>query len=196
MNVEEILKQPESAERTAALVEWFQSLYEGEPPTLVGGAAVEMYTGGAYTTGDLDFVGSVPSAVERRLLEEGFEKKGRHWIREEGRVFLEFPVSSLEEGERPVEVEVGGHRVRVLSPEALIVDRLAAWQFWRSEQDAVNALLIARAVMVDEEVLDGLAERREVKPALESLREAIERWAVENPDQEALSSWAKQIPGE
>ena len=196
MNLEEVLKQPESAERTAALVEWFQSLYEGEPPTLVGGAAVELYTGGAYTTGDLDFVGSVPSAVERKLLEHGFKKKGRHWIHEEGRLFLEFPSSSLDEREHPVEVEVGGHRVRILSPEALIVDRLAAWQLWRSEQDAVNALLIARAVPLEEGVLDQLAERREVAPALERLREAIEAWARETPAQEELSSWAKQIPGE
>lgn len=157
---------------------------------------MELYTGGAYTTGDLDFVGSVPSSVERELLEHGFEKKGRHWIHEEGRLFLEFPGSSLDEGELPVEVEVGGHRVRVLSPEALIVDRLAAWQFWRSEQDALNALLIARAVSVDEEVLGGLAGRRQVEPALGRLREALEQWTRETPGQEELSSWAKQIPGE
>ena len=39
-----ILGQPDSIERTAAFAEWLQSLYPSDPPVLVGGSAVELYT--------------------------------------------------------------------------------------------------------------------------------------------------------
>ena len=190
-----MLRQPHSPERTAALAEWIQSLF-ADKPTLVGGAAVELYTGGAYTTGDLDFVGRVPASVERLLRENGFAKKGRHWIHEEGQVFIEFPSQALDEGELSVELDVDGRRVRVLAPEALIVDRLAAWQFWKSEQDAVNALLVARAVPTSSETLRSLAARRQVLPALHRLQQGLARWSDEQSTPEELAAWARQIPRE
>lgn len=192
VSLSEILQWPDTAARTAALAEWIQSLFGDSGPILVGGAAVELYTGGAYSTGDLDFVGRVPPSVEQTLREHGFTRQGRHWIHEEGRVFVEFPSASLGEGERAVELELEGHRVRVLAPEALIVDRLAAWQFWGSEQDAVNALLVARAVTPNAETLERLAARREVLSALERLRGALARWAHDEPTPEELTAWARR----
>jgi hypothetical protein len=82
-----ILELPEGPERTLALVAWFQALYESQPaPILVGGGAVELYTGGAYQTGDLDFVGSVPAKVAAELEEAGFRKQAHHWLHEDGEV--------------------------------------------------------------------------------------------------------------
>lgn len=196
MRWSDILDRPESPARTAALAEWIQSLYDDDEPILVGGAAVELYTGGAYSTGDLDFVGHVPPSVEEALREHGFSKKGRHWTHEEGRVFVEFPGANLGEGERAVVLELDGHRVRLVAPEALIVDRLAAWQFWRSEEDAVNALLIARAVATDPDALQALATRRQVVPALERLTRALERWSETEPTPEELTAWAEKPPTE
>ncbi|MDX1645374.1 MAG: hypothetical protein R3244_13550 [Thermoanaerobaculia bacterium] len=196
MRFAEILRLPDSAARTAAIAEWIQSLYEDEVPILVGGAAVELYTGGAYSTGDLDFVGHVPASVDSALRAHGFTRDGRHWIHEEGRVFVEFPGASLGEGERAAEIEIDGHRVRLLAPEALVVDRLAAWQFWRSEEDAANALLVARAVATDPDALQALGERREVVPALERLIEALERWSETDPNPEELIEWARRPPTE
>ena len=52
--------------KTARLAAWVQGLYEGlgSAPILVGGAVVELITGGAYTTGDLDFAGTVPKEID------------------------------------------------------------------------------------------------------------------------------------
>ena len=75
MEFEMILALPEGPERTTVIVEWIQSLYADDDrvPVFVGGAAVEILTGGAYTTGDLDFVGSVP-AVVGTVLKERFRE--------------------------------------------------------------------------------------------------------------------------
>jgi hypothetical protein len=43
-----------------------------EPPVLVGGAAVEFYTGGAVTSGDFDLVTPHRSALEEALRPHGF----------------------------------------------------------------------------------------------------------------------------
>src|SRR5687768_4589224 len=98
----------DSPARTAALAAWVQGLFVGSPAVLVGGSAVELYTSGAYVSGDLDFVGAVPAEVAARLRRAGFRKTGRHWVHERGRVFLEFPASRLEPTQEVVDLSVGG----------------------------------------------------------------------------------------
>jgi hypothetical protein len=76
VKIAEVLATKEGPRRTAALVVWLQSLFEkdGTVPVLVGGAAVELYTLGAYTTGDVDLVGTVTPRVARALMAAGFER--------------------------------------------------------------------------------------------------------------------------
>jgi hypothetical protein len=196
--LENILSLPEGPGRTAALAAWLQSLYDTdlEKPILVGGAAVELYTGGAYTTGDLDFVGRVPPAVSRTLEDAGFSRRGRHWIHEAGEIFLEFPSSRLENGEESVILEVEGHRVVVVDPEALIADRLAAWQAWQSPEDGVSAWLLTRGSKPDLKRVRSLAESKGVPEAAGRLSEAVERWKRHDPTREELVEWAENHPGE
>lgn len=193
-----ILALPEGPRRTAAVVAWLQGQYveDRNKPVLVGGAAVELYSGGAYTTGDLDFVGSVPPAVATALDRAGFERRGRHWVHEVGEIFIEFPSSSLDSGEESVILEAEGQRVVVVEPEALIVDRLAAWQIWKSPEDGINAWLIARGRRVDRQRVEALAEAKGVSAALRVLAKAVDRWRHRDPTEEELVSWAQSIPGE
>lgn len=53
MTLNEALLLPDGPERTTALVAWIQSLFgEGaEVPILVGGGAVEIFTGGVQVNG-------------------------------------------------------------------------------------------------------------------------------------------------
>lgn len=126
---------------------WLQSSYASweSVPILVGGGAVELYTDGAYTTGDLDFVGDVSGEVAEVLDRSGFRRAGRHWIHEQGRVFLEFPGSHLEPPSEPARLRRAGVTLRIIRAEALLADRLAAWKFWRSEVDLLNALRLLHA---------------------------------------------------
>lgn len=192
----EIIALPDGLEKTARLVAWLQGLYEDRSsvPVLVGGAAVELMTGGAYTTGDLDFVGSVPPEVGKRLVAAGFERKGRHWIHSEGQIFLEFPSARLEPDEEKTDLKVAGLRIDVVAPEALVVDRLAAWKFWNSAVDGVNAFLLLRAVgnELDEKMLERLATRREVTRALARARAFASRFQSSDPKPEELTRWAEK----
>ena len=169
----------EGPTRVAALASWLQSLVPAAAgkPVLVGGGAVELYSGGAYRTADLDFVGSLGEEGRRRLEAVGFRRQGRHWIHEEHQLFFEFPGAHLEEGESAAVIEVGEYSVLVIGLEELIVDRLAAWQFWDSEVDAVNALRLQQgsADELDPTRLREIAESHGVTSALAALEEFTKR---------------------
>ena len=194
MDLPAILAMPDGISKTAALVAWVQGLFEsGTKPILVGGAAVELYTGGAYTTGDLDLVGTAGPSAARALSQAGFHRQGRHWIHEEGQVFLEFPSSALHEGERAVRLVVDSHDVLVVSPEDLIAERLAAWQHWRSAIDGVNAWLVywARRGSIDRRRLRQQAGIRKAEAALLTLSQLARRASRRQPTPEEIERWAR-----
>lgn len=191
--IEDLLTLPEGPARTAALVEWFQSLFdEAAVPVLVGGAAVELFTAGAYTTGDLDFAGEVTPSVARRLHEAGFDKEGRSW-RLGDEVFLELPSSRLDPGARAVRLVIGDSSVLVLGADELLLDRLAAWKHWGSEIDATNALLLwtQHRSRLDQERLRRRAVEAGVEDALASLLDLVGgRQSL--PPQEEIERWVRQ----
>jgi hypothetical protein len=155
-------------------------------------AAVELYSGGAYRTGDLDFAGSLGEEAAHQLRAHGFEKHGRHWIHEEHQIFLEFPRAALETEERAATIEVGEYTVLVIGLEELIVDRLAAWQFWRSEVDGVNAFLLVRASeSIDWTRLRKLSEKREVVDSLDTLEELADRDDKKEISDQDLEAWSR-----
>jgi len=185
--------------RVAALAAWLQSLAPTteESPVLVGGGAVELYSGGAYRTGDLDFVGRLGEEGERQLEAAGFRRRGRHWIHEEHQIFLEFPSDHLQEGESAAIIKVGEYSVVVIGLEELIVDRLAAWRFWSSEIDAVNAvrLIQGSAADLDPARLREIAEDRGVAPALRALEQFVEGLGGREPSSQELDEWTRRGSG-
>lgn len=197
MTFDEALAEPEGPRRTAAVVAWIQGLYApGRAPVLVGGAAVELFTGGAYVTGDLDFVGDVPDTVARRLRAEGFRRGGRHWLHEAAELFVEFPGSSLGAEEEAVQLEIGGHCLTVVSLEDLLVDRLGCWAHWQSSVDGVNAwrLLRARREELDVPRLHRRAEQAGFARALDALLALEAQYIADEPASAALEAWARRGP--
>ena len=186
---------PEGPERFASIAAWVQGLYpKGVAPALVGGGAVSLHTDGAYVTSDLDFVGVVPQEVALELTNAGFHRKGRYWVHEEFEIFLEFPAAALDPGATTEVIERAGQQVIVLGLEELMVDRLCAWQFWQSEIDAVNALLLwrARGERIDLRRLNQLAIAAQVAEPLESLQRFHARFDNKEPDTASLRSWARR----
>jgi hypothetical protein len=198
VRIAEILELPEGPARTAALVGWIQGLFsdKGSAPVLVGGAAVELYTLGAYTTGDLDLVGTVTPEAAAALADAGFERQGRHWIHEEAQVFVEFPGAALGPNEKASWLELEGHRVRIISAEDLLVDRLGAWEYWQSAVDGLNALLLWRARKdgMDIERVERRISETGWRRAWCSLIEFAERWESDDPAIEEVERWANAGP--
>lgn len=198
MEIDQVLASEEGPRRTAALVQWLQNLFEGEGavPVLVGGSAVELYTLGAYTTGDVDLVGTVTPRAAHALRAAGFERRGRHWIHEAAQVFVEFPASALEPEEESTWIELEGQRVLVISIEDLLVDRLGAWQYWKSSVDGVNAWLLWRAQRqrIDAERLERRLTRSGWLTAWRSLARFSARWENDEPPPEEVEEWANAGP--
>jgi len=105
---------------------------------------------------------------------------------------VEFPSSSLDPNDKTATLAIAGHRVLTLKPEALIADRLASWQFWKSGVDGVNAYLIWRKVHkhLDQRYLGALAKARKTEKALRRLRAFAKRFSKRDPSQEELEEWA------
>ena len=200
MSLEETILIPEGPRRTAAIASWVQDLFRKEDhvPVLVGGAAVEILTGGAYTTGDFDFVGLVPATVRRELEASGFKKTGRHWIHEQAEIFLEFPGEALGAEERAVLRQAFGYEVVVVSIEDLLVDRLGAWAYWKSGVDGANAFVVFRTCReeIDHDRLALRARQTGFEGALEALRAFDAEWSDGDPNPEALETWANNGPQE
>jgi hypothetical protein len=104
---------------------------------IVGGAAVEFYTGGAVATGDFDIVAAADNELEQSLLEQGFLRpraRGalmRGFIHPDLAFGVELVSGALFDGRadrgRLWEVEIGDGHVLFAAPEDLIADRLAQY---------------------------------------------------------------------
>lgn len=62
---------------------------------IVGGQAVEIYTAGQHTTGDVDLAVSDRSKAEKVLGGLGFNREGRIWIHPEWNIAIDLVASSL-----------------------------------------------------------------------------------------------------
>jgi hypothetical protein len=106
----------------------------GQMPIVVGGEALELYTQGSYTTGDIDL--KAPYTITEAVLREwGFTKRGRVWLNESYDLYIDLLGEKLEEGaeaeKRTEVIEIAdGKTIRVLSIEDLIIDRLNAFKWW------------------------------------------------------------------
>ncbi len=110
-----------------------QSIY------LVGGQAVETYTAGQFTTGDIDITSTDRETTEGILGRMGFKRGGMVWINEALGMAVHIVDMIPNRTEKTRLIRVGPFTVRVVGIEDLIVDRLAAAKLWKSDRDAEQA---------------------------------------------------------
>jgi len=135
------------------------NLPSGSRAVLVGGALVEFYTSGQYTTGDIDIVGDRDNIV--RLLESaGFERTGRVYVNADLDLVIDIAGQSLRRTETVENVEVEGYSAPVVSIEDTVVDRLLAAKFWSSRTDWEQATLLFEA---HKSHIDGVELKRKAR---------------------------------
>lgn len=145
-------------------------------PVLVGGAAVEYYTHGWYTSGDIDaLLYSAHPKVSQVMEGLGFVRKGKDWMHSAlPDLYVEFPgvlgdpLWNLD----PDEIEIDGHRVRIISLEGLILDKVGSYLIG-SMIDGVNvlALLNAGTDQLDWEFIEDHSRAEGSWEALQRLKE-------------------------
>ena len=122
----------------------------GITAVLVGGACATVYSGGAYTSEDLDLIiQSTPGqpALDEAMASIGFSRKQAQYFHAKSDFFVEFPRGPLAIGQdvriKPVRVKVGRSRILALSATDSCRDRLAAFFHWNDRESLDVAVAIA-----------------------------------------------------
>jgi predicted nucleotidyltransferase len=126
---------------------------KGIQTVLVGGAVVEYYTAGGYTTADIDMI--LPplekQEIETVMKEIGFERfeDYRHWLHPHIPVPVEFPPGPLQVGHLLIqevnEIEVEKIKLKILKVEDILLDRLIMAQEWKDLQAQIQAEMLMYA---------------------------------------------------
>ncbi len=181
MNTTEILgkiKRTESPlKRQLLMVALITNLLEQKgkgAPIVIGGCALSYYTREVYFTADIDLAYADREALDAVLKEIGFKKQGRYWTNEELKIAIEVPASVLAGEDSPVEnVEIEDNLYcRIIGIEDLIIDRLNACKYWKSEIDGEMVELLLKRYAKE---LDwGYLEKKAAMPENNTKAELLE----------------------
>lgn len=133
---------------------------------LTGGACATIYSAGGYQSEDLDLVlQSSPTqrALDAAMAEAGFVRNGSYYEHPRTSFFVEFPRGPLAIGTdtsiTPVEMQVEGVPLLLLSATDSCRDRLAAFYHWRDRQALGAAVAIATSHALDLEKIRAWSRR-------------------------------------
>lgn len=146
---------------------------------VIGGVAVEFWTRGAYSTGDIDLYLPHGPAVDDRLTALGLQRQGRHWVNADLDLFIEAPASFPAANEEVVEVRLStGRTALVLAPEDVLVYRLHEFVATGHRDVASQAVSLLTSPELDRRRLRRRADEEGLGAALAALERLAERVAA------------------
>lgn len=164
-----------------ALAAFLSRLFEKEKVglTVVGGAAVQYYTGAEYVTKDIDAIlsGDTKEVVDRVMTAAGFKRATtyRHFEHPLFPFVVEFPPAPVEVAGRYISdfniLKMGDRSVRVIRVEDIIIDRLTGGIEWKSEKSMNQARLlwIKNKKYIDQKYLTEFAKAEGYLKALKDI---------------------------
>jgi len=168
--VSQLRKEPNELKKKMLLLGYLTNRLERKSGSvyLVGGQAVETYTGGQFTTGDIDITTTDMKATVDILAGIGFKEVGMIWLNEALGIAVHIVGLTPSRSEKARIIHVGPYTVRVVGVEDLIIDRLAAAKFWKSQRDAeqARALFVSFRKQVDLQYLRRRAKEEKVDDVL------------------------------
>jgi hypothetical protein len=144
----------------------------GLEPVVVGGLALAYWSGSdQFVTADIDVVVPRRPELDERLAALGFARRGREWVLPGFDVVFEAPGETLEPGDQGEWAELAsGRRVKLLSPEDVLLWRLREWVHWHHTSGFHQAAHLLFADQLDTERLDQRATAEGLGLALTELR--------------------------
>lgn len=132
-------------------------------PVVVGGAAVEFYTLGNYTTKDIDLIVEDPEFIRETMLGLGFcNDHGTWFLPDNPGIIVEFPKGPLAGDWKKIQPVIlpTGHTVYLLSLEDLLLDRSLAAKYWGDgSEEWVRYMMAAHYDEIDWKYLRQIAAR-------------------------------------
>ena len=113
--------------------------------TVVGGSAIEIYTNGAYVSGDIDLVVSNRVPVCEVLRRWGFKDEGKLWVKDRLGLFVDL-LGPYESGSRRLTriVQTKFGDIRLAAVEDLLLKRLREARYWKQRPALAQAVLLLR----------------------------------------------------
>jgi hypothetical protein len=150
-----------------------------KPPIVVGGTAEAFWAGGAYHPTDLDLCPRPNPSDTAALRSAGLRKVGRHWVRDDLPVALEFPGSG-DDIQRTVRVQVDGVAVQMIACEDLYVERIrqatAGWPHEDVSFDGAFEIALTNYATMDwEYVGERIAGAAKSEPAVSETMRKVNR---------------------
>ena len=145
-----------------------------EAPVVIGGCALSYYSREVYFTADIDLAYADREALDDVLKGIRFTKRGRYWINEDLKIVVEVPASVLTDEESPIEIaELGeGLQCRIIGIEDLLIDRLNACKYWKSETDCEMVELLLKRY--NKELDWGYLGKKAARPENNTMSELLE----------------------
>ena len=147
---------------------------------IVGGYAVELYTGGGYHTGDIDIIVEGNSRFLEDVLNVICEKPSRVWIPKDKILALKAIdiVSNVYGSQRksPLRLEVDRYWIYIAPPEEVVISCLKACKYWESDIDCEKAAMVMAAQWnkIDWRYLEEKAATEKIAPLLQKIKATVE----------------------
>jgi hypothetical protein len=150
-------------------------------PVVVGGQAVEFYTGGGYATMDVDMVCETSTKKIGEILEKlGFYRDNKYWILDSNKLDLavETPSGPLAGADdKLMELEIGQHTAYFIGIEDIIIDRLNAYVHWNEkwQEEWILGMMVTNYEDIDWEYLNKRAYQERVNDSLKRMVDKTEK---------------------
>ena len=144
-------------------------------PVVVGGQAVEFYTGGGYATMDVDIICEASTKKIGEILEKlGFYRENKYWILDSNKLDLavETPSGPLAgANDKLMELEIGQHTAYFIGVEDIIIDRLNAYVHWNEkwQEEWILGMMVTNYEDIDWEYLKKRSSQEGVYDSLKRM---------------------------
>jgi len=142
--------------------------------TVVGGSAIEVYTGGRYTSDDLDLVVDSRKKVTDVLARWGFKNRGKLWTKEDWGIVVDAMEKEISGSRRHTQVlSTAQGSFRISGPEDLIIRRVRESVNWQGREGAfAHAILLVERMdtELDWDYIEFFAKREHWEAQFRELR--------------------------